>query len=52
MFRGLESCSARKHVMGRSADPVESCCHGRNITMEWIERYPNATQTTKELVEV
>ncbi len=27
MFCGLELCSTRKRVMGRSADPVDSYCH-------------------------
>ncbi len=47
MFCGLELCSARKHVMRRPAGPVEPCCHRRNITMEWIERYPERYPNTK-----
>ena len=31
LFCELEPCSARKHVMGRSAGPVEPNCHGLNI---------------------
>ena len=39
MVCGLELGSARKHVMGRSAGPVEPNCHRLNIATVRIKRY-------------
>ncbi len=40
MYSVLESCSACGRFMGRSAGPVEPCCHGLNIVAAPVVCHP------------